>query len=1437
MKQILSGFLNYNGLSKLNIFLFCLSFYFLLYVQVFTQSFPVRSYTVEDGLITNFINDAVQDNNGRMWFATELGVSVYNGCNWINYTPKDGLPVEDYFKILLDKENTIWAIPSDLKDKIAFFKENRWHLIKPPVINNSFSINVNYADLTSVNNHPEICIGTNNGVYIFNQNEWKHITKTNGLLNDTVLSVKHYDDNFYICSSSGLSILNGLNIDNSLNHYFRNYHSYPLAIDFEKTPSGNLIFWLLGKEWIGSLSGKKLHLITKENKMIFNPRNRFIFLLNDKTGRLYYGNEHLKFFIEKTTYKIHPLNIKNGFTTGGSNSIFIDKERNIWFPNSRSIDKVSNLQFQNYYESNGLLENEVTAILEISPGYMIFGHNYGLTILKDNKYKKIDFLSYFNDHSYCRVLDLCKDSSGNIWFTSANMGIGKLKSDNSIKWIKYSNNVQFSSIITDKNGEVWIGSSIGIFKIVNDQLVFQNLLNNQRASVRKLFINDNGEFILATPAGLIIKQKNFIKNIQNLYSKASNNIYSISNYADDKKLIGTAEGIFVLEKDSLKKFTDKTIEINNKVFFILRDKGNNYWFGTNDGVIKWDGRKSKKFSVEHGLSGRETNRSAGIVDSEGRVWIGTDKGLSCYLEEYDQPEKPPITFLLSVEDNEGKAFRLDSINYFRYDRNTLTFYYRGISFINEKLINYRVRLIGFDMDWQDVGSNTSVRYTNLKPGEYKFAFESRLHSGDWSKPVYSSILEIELPYYSRWWFYLALIILFGLPIYLVYSSKVQKKYSLQLEKEVEKRTNELKKSEEKFKSLVENAPDFICSFGKDKKIIFANKYFSNIFNNNLINSNILDFIPEERKSEFENILKNVFDLKRTEIFELKIKKPDGSDLWIENTIGPILSGDPVTEAIVIATDITERKLAGMAKKEIEEYQNAILSFVPVILYSATTPSPYDATWMTKNVKIVTGFSPERFLNEKYFWSSRIHPDDQERVTKEFSVVRKGNKASIEYRWQCADRTFRWFLDNITPRHPNENTNVEYFGIWLDITERKLAEERLESLNRTFLEFSAKPADNINSLVELLGKELNAACALYNRLVDGLLTAVGFWNIPPDYNYSDKPEGHICFDVISGNFQDTCIIRNLENTDYMRTDPNVSKYNLKTYIGKPVSMGGKTIGSLCIVYQEDKEPTNNDLKLLSIISAAIGVEENRDYSNEQLKKSLNEKEILLKEIHHRVKNNLQIISSLLQLQSGSLKDTQHFNIFQESQNRIRSMALVHEKLYQSTDISKINFSDYIKGLVQFLFRSYNISKLGIKLNLNIENYFLSLDTAIPCGLIINELISNSLKYAFPSVEKSESPTVNREIFISLNKNNDGKFILIAGDNGIGLPKMFDPLNNPSTLGLRLVNMLANQINSQIEFDNTKGAKFILTFSDIKEKPNTPPINIGNHTNLSDEDIEE
>ncbi len=274
-----------------------------------------------------------------------------------------------------------------------------------------------------------------------------------------------------------------------------------------------------------------------------------------------------------------------------------------------------------------------------------------------------------------------------------------------------------------------------------------------------------------------------------------------------------------------------------------------------------------------------------------------------------------------------------------------------------------------------------------------------------------------------------------------------------------------------------------------------------------------------------------------------------------------------------------------------------------------------------------------------------------------------------------------------------------------------------------------------------------------------------------------------------------------------------------YIGLNVSEHGATTELLDMFRAMDDQARTGDMNLrvpvepfteVGQIAARYNwVMDALQKTTAKTEASLKEKEVLLREIHHRVKNNMQVISSLLKLQSRNVKDKQQIEMLKESQNRIKAMALIHEKLYRSKDLANIDFNDYIKNLVNDLFLSYKVSTGKVALKMNIETVSFGIDTAIPCGLIVNELVSNSLKYAFPKGKDGE-------IKISLRTLEEGDIELIVSDNGVSIPKDLD-FRNTESLGLRLITNLAEkQLQGKVELNRNKGTEFQIKFKETKYK---------------------
>lgn len=238
---------------------------------------------------------------------------------------------------------------------------------------------------------------------------------------------------------------------------------------------------------------------------------------------------------------------------------------------------------------------------------------------------------------------------------------------------------------------------------------------------------------------------------------------------------------------------------------------------------------------------------------------------------------------------------------------------------------------------------------------------------------------------------------------------------------------------------------------------------------------------------------------------------------------------------------------------------------------------------------------------------------------------------------------------------------------------------------------------------------------------------------------------------------------------------------------------------------DKAIMDDEGKFEAFVGVGRDITE-RKQAEDRIMKSLKEKELLLREVHHRVKNNLQIISTLLSLQSSQSDDQNVIGLYRESQNRIMSIALIHENLYQSEDLTNINFENYAKNLIEDIFHSFGVDSEKIEIKMEIKNVIMSIETAIPCGLIINELISNTLKHAFHNGEG--------KIYLKLSEKDKGNYLLKIKDNGKPFPEELE-IDKTNTLGIKLIKNLVNQLDGKITL-HKENKEFLIEFNELKYK---------------------
>ena len=1087
------------------------------------QSYLVHTYNENDGLKNSTVYDIVQDNSGRMWFATRMGISCYDGMGWQSYSVLEGLGAPNYTKLRVDEEGTIWALPGSMDSPVSYFRANKWHALNLPGSYQSSSFMA--FDVFSRNHRTILAAGTSkSGLLLYVNGFWRQISTANGLPSNYVTGVLKKDEQFFVATDKGLCIIRDSRVVDDYKNKI-NPPSWEIRGLAQEDLGSSFRLWLYGKTWVGFIQNDRFHLIS-QNFYAFYEKSYPIFALQpDYKGGVYFGNPYGIYHLFGESGRIESMGRKSGLIAEGATSFFMDREKNLWISSLRGVSKIPSLRFANYNKTSGLMEDEVSAIVECAPGKLVFGHTGGVTFFDGEKFNPVHFRPRVDMAlSDSRVLDLAVDRNQNIWVAASAMGLGRMDVSGKIKWFRENSGLpgRTTSVLVDRLHNVYVSTEESLYVYDKGRFVDLDTGNHILRGVRKIFLGrDNSKFLATFRDGVYHWKKDNWLRYKNPGRLESNNIFSVFTDSQERIWVGSLAGLYVVKEERLEFFQSDDFDIKRPVYTIVEDHKGRIWFGTDNGVIRWDGQDAEHFTVFQGLVGQETNRSAGLVDTKDQVWIGTDLGASCYRQEFDYGYKnlpPPIIELRHV-DASGVIYPLLNSNSFSSKNNTLIFHFYASSFIDENAISYRSRLLGFDKEWipEYESHNRQIRYTNLPSGRYRFQIQGKNAFGKWSDIVTSSSIIIRKPLWKEWWFIGVICLLLGFISYSIQRFLAEKRYSIQLKNQVEERTLQLQDSEKRYRQMIEN----------NKAVM----------------------------------------------------------LLVEPESGMIIDANP--EA-------------------------------------------------------------------------------------------------------CS-----------------------FYGY---------------------------------SLVKMIGTNIADLCAESSLPCDKL-----------------------------DNFE------SLEEPSY----------TIKRHILASADIRDVEIYSCPIHVQE----RNYQFKIIHDISSRIEAEE-------KIKTSLKEKDVMLREIHHRVKNNMQIISSLLRLQSASIEDKNMREMFRLSQNRIKTMALIHDRLYRSEDLARIDFSEYVENLTSNLFSMYRSGLNSLRFEQKIYDIFLDINLAIPCGLIINELITNSLKHAFPNGKAGK-------ISVKMVQGPKRKFCLIVKDTGVGFPEELD-FEETETLGMQLVVDLVRQLNGNIELNKEKGTRFTITF---------------------------
>lgn len=589
-------------------------------------------------------------------------------------------------------------------------------------------------------------------------------------------------------------------------------------------------------------------------------------------------------------------------------------------------------------------------------------------------------------------------------------------------------------------------------------------------------------------------------------------------------------------------------------------------------------------------------------------------------------------------------------------------------------------------------------------------------------------------------------------------------------------------SEKKYRNLVETSQELIWSVDIEGFLTFVNSAAKRIYGYEpaeMIGRHFTNFSVPEQKNRQIAILQQLFSRTKTQEiahnchYETIHLRKDGNPVYLRvNSIVNRAENGNILGASGTATDISDRKRSEEALQQATDQLRAVLDAVPGLISWVSS----DLRYIGVNQHLAASFQipPESFVGQEINFL--------EKGSNFAQLIRQFFASSAQQIWQEIEIEIKGTVRNYLIVAQKYDRGTAAVSVGIDISDRKRAESQKTLLIASLQESEGKFRtlyEATSDAVMLLDDREFFDCNLATLEMFGCTHKKQFYGRQPsEFSPPFQPNG-----------QDSLSLSKQRIAAAMQTGSCRFDWVYKRLDGS----------------EFPAEVLLNAVEIngQKVIQAVVRDITDRKRDEDKIKASLAEKEVMLKEIHHRVKNNLQVISSLLKLQSRYIQDSRVIEMLKESQNRVRSMALVHEQLYQSEDLSKIDFAGYIQSLAHNLFQAYEVDAEGINLATCIAPCFLSIDTAVPCGLIINELVTNSLKYAFVGQKQG---TMKIDFSVGI----DRVCVLVVSDSGIGFPKELD-YRNARTLGLRLVVSLVKQIRGKIQLLETAGTAFKITFS--------------------------
>jgi len=764
---------------NLNKVFYTIFLFFLGIVVLQAQQIPIRNYTLIDGLPESNVKSIAEDEKGFVWFATQGGVSRFDGQNFTNFTTEHGLLSNNTNYIIIDKKGIIWVAT---RSGLSRFDGRKFktYTKKDGLVGND--INTLYEDLQG-----NLWIGTGQGLSKFDGKKFTNYTTKNGLAHNVVWTItQDTQGDIWVGTDDGLSQIEGNKISSfTVEDGLPSNSINCLIIDSQNR------LWIGTSEGLGQKKGEKFATLTRENGL---PSNVIWELETTSQNKLWIATQVGAVKMDLVSGKIErQITQRTGLTSDYLNVVFLDSGGNLWLGSDNGVSKLSGEFFEVFTQAFFEQSVSVWSLLTDIEGNLWYGTTGGGVFKSDG-----DILTNYTIKDGLAgnfVKSIFQDSKGNIWFGTFE-GVSRFDGKTFTSYSAedgLSNNSVFA-ITEDNKGNLWFGTDKGISRFDGEE--FKNFSTKDGLPdnyIRAALKDSKGNLWFGTYGGLVKYNGKKFEVFTQTNGLAHNLVLSILEDSKKNIWLATENGLCKL-KPNAKNTQKNCFEVFGKaqgmqsqnIWLLTEDKEGNIWIGHRTGVERFNPNKNSFYHYGYvdGFSLVQTYPNAVTVDKKGNIWFGAINGLVKYNPSQDSRDtNPPKVHITSIELG-GKAVDWKSLadsidSYFlipiakeegkaaiklNYDQNHITFNFVGVYLSLSEKVKYRYKLEGFDDDWLPLTQKTSITYTNLKPGRYRFVVEAYNKDGVVSiKPAEFDFI-IDYPYWEKWWFYLLQLFFFTLLI-------------------------------------------------------------------------------------------------------------------------------------------------------------------------------------------------------------------------------------------------------------------------------------------------------------------------------------------------------------------------------------------------------------------------------------------------------------------------------------------------------------------------------------------------------------------------------------------------------------------------------------------------------------------------------------------------